>query len=55
VTKALRLGSWGFALGLSFMSFGYVGTGQLETVFPAFAAIGLMHALRGVILAGRGA
>ena len=43
-SKALRLGTYGFATGFSFMCFGYAGDGPLaERLFP-FAIIGLFCA-----------
>ena len=43
-SKALRLGTYGFVTGFSFMCFGYTGDGPLaERLFP-FAIIGLFCA-----------
>ena len=43
-SKALRLGTYGFATGLSFMCFGYTGEGSLAERLIPFAIIGLFCA-----------
>jgi hypothetical protein len=49
-SKALRLGTYGFATGFSFMCFGYTGTGPLaERVIP-FAIIGFFCAAGAVVV-----
>ena len=48
ISKALRLGTYGFVTGFSFMCFGYAGAPPLVTrVFP-FAVIGLFCAAAAV-------
>jgi hypothetical protein len=44
VSKALRLGTYGFATGFSFMCFGYAGEGPLVERLLPFAIIGLFCA-----------
>jgi len=43
--KAIRLGTYGFVTGFSFMCFGYDGTASLESRFAPFAIIGLFSAV----------
>jgi hypothetical protein len=50
-TKALRLGTYGFTTGFSFMCFGYSGEHPLTTRLLPFAVIGLVCAA-GAIAAG---
>jgi hypothetical protein len=44
-SKALRLGTYGFVAGFSFMCFGYEGAPSLVSRFAPFAVIGLFCAL----------
>jgi hypothetical protein len=48
--KALRLGSFGFAVGFSFLCFGYSGDDALTTKLAPFAAIGLLCAVCAIAL-----
>ena len=48
--KALRLGVFGFALGFSFMCFGYSGDDALTTKLAPFALIGLFCAVCAIAL-----
>ena len=48
--KALRLGLFGFVLGVSFMCFGYSGADALSTRLIPFAVIGLFCAVCAVAL-----
>lgn len=50
-SKALRLGTYGFVTGFSFMCFGYEGTPSLVSRFAPFAVIGLFCAV-GAIAVG---
>ena len=44
-SKALRLGTYGFVTGFSFMCFGYDGAASLASRFAPFAVIGLFSAV----------
>jgi hypothetical protein len=44
-SKALRLGTYGFVTGFSFMCFGYEGAPSLASRFAPFAVIGLFCAV----------
>jgi hypothetical protein len=48
--KALRLGTFGFALGFAFMCFGYSGDSALTTRLLPFALIGLFCAVCAIAL-----
>ena len=48
--KVLRLGLFGFVLGVAFMCFGYSGADALSTKLVPFAAIGLFCAVCAVAL-----
>jgi len=48
--KALRLGLFGFVLGVSFMCFGYAGVDPLSTKLVPFAVIGLFCAVCAIAL-----
>ena len=48
--KVLRLGLFGFVLGISFLCFGYAGADALSTKLVPFAVIGLFCAVCAVAL-----
>jgi len=48
--KVLRLGLFGFVLGISFMCFGYSGADALSTKLVPFAVIGLFCAVCAIAL-----
>ncbi len=48
--KAVRLATYGFATGMSFMCFGYEGDGALVTRLLPFAVIGIFCALCALIV-----
>jgi hypothetical protein len=50
--KSIRLGTFGFALGLAFMCFGYAGEAALVTRVLPFALIGVFCALCAIALGG---
>jgi len=50
--KVLRLGLFGFVLGVSFMCFGYSGADALSTKLLPFAVIGLFCAVCAIAVGG---
>ena len=50
--KVLRLGLFGFVLGVSFMCFGYSGADALSTKLLPFAVIGLFCAVCAITVGG---
>jgi hypothetical protein len=50
--KAVRLGTYGFVTGFSFMCFGYDGSESLASRLAPFAIIGLFCALCAIVVGG---